>query len=101
MATLAELQTVLGDPALKDKIRAAVTVAAVAVSFEDSGTANHTNRLKWAKAALNDPNGTADKVTRYVVAANAAQTLATIQGLSDTDIQNHTNASINIFADGS
>ena len=69
MATLTELQSLLGDPALKDKVKAAVVKTAVSVAFEAPETANHAGRLAWAKGALDDPNGTAEKVTRYVVAA--------------------------------
>ena len=100
MATLAELNTLINDGTLNEKVRGAVIKAAVAVKFEATDTPNHANRLKWAKAALNDPIGTATRTARYVVAANAAETLATIAALSDTLIQDHTNASVDIFADG-
>lgn len=97
MATLAELQTVLNEPALRDKIRSAVVKTAVAIKNESDATPNHAERVAWAKAALQDPNGMAERVTRYVVAANAALELAAITGLSDTDIQAHTDASVAIF----
>ena len=101
MATLTEINTLINEPAITEKVKSAVIIAAKDVAFEDEGTANHTNRLKWAKSALSDPNGMATRVTRYVIAANNTLTLAEITALSDTDIKNNCNACINIFADGS
>lgn len=101
MATLAELQTVMGDPILKDKCRAAAIKTAVSVVFESDQTPNHANRLKWAKQSLSDPVGMAEKVVRYVVAARASDTLAQISALDDATIQANVDASLAVFADGS
>jgi hypothetical protein len=98
MATLSELQTMLNDPGLRDKVRAAVVVTAKNVNFESDATPNHAARLVWAKQALSDPNGTAEKVVRYVVAANNTLTLNEITGLSDSAIQSHVDAAVNVFA---
>lgn len=98
MATLSEIQTVLNDPILRDKVRAAVVKTSISINFESAATENHAARLAWAKSALADPNGTAERVVRYVVGANASLTLAEIQGLSDSVIQSHTDASVNIFS---
>src|SRR5688572_25773817 len=43
MATLSELNTVMNEPTLNEKIRGAVLMAALAVQYEDAGTANHAN----------------------------------------------------------
>lgn len=101
MATLSELNGLLNDPILSEKVGGACIKAAVDVKNEDAGTANHANRLKWAKKIFSDTQGERVKVMRYVIAANAGLTLAQINALSDTDIQNHVNASIDVFADGS
>lgn len=101
MATLSELQTLLNDPILRDKVRAAVVIAAKNVSFESAATENHANRLKWAKSALSDPNGWAEKFTRFIVGVKSSETLSAIQGLSDTDINDNVSLGINTFADGS
>lgn len=98
MATLTELQTLLNDPVLRDKVRAAVVVTAKNVNFESDQTEHHAERLAWAKGVFADPNGAAEKVVRYVVGANAAETLAAIQGLSDATIQSHCDAAVNLFA---
>lgn len=101
MATLSELNGLLNDPVLSEKVGGACIKAAVDVKNEADTTANHANRLKWAKKIFSDTVGERVKVMRYVVAANAALALAAIQALSDTDIQSHVNASIDCFADGS
>lgn len=98
MATLTELQTLLNDPALRDKVRAAVVKTAVAVNYESDQTEHHAERLAWAKGVFDDPNGAAERVVRYVVGANAAETLAAIQSLSDAAIQSHCDASVNLFS---
>lgn len=75
-------------------------VAAEAVRTEDPGTANHANRLKWAKRVLNDHVDAGADMLKAVVAANASATLAQITGASDATIQAAVNAAIDIFADG-
>lgn len=102
MATLAELSTLIneGGP-FADKVKAAILKTSIAVAFEDPGTTNHANRLALAKSFLSDPNGNYQKVMRYVIAANAAETLVDILALSDATIQSHCDASLAILADGS
>lgn len=102
MATLAEINSIINEGgAFADKVKAQCIKTALAVAFEDPQTANHANRLKWAKSALEDPNGVYQSVMRYVIAANASETLAAITGLSDSSIQDHVNASLAVLADGS
>jgi hypothetical protein len=100
MATLAELWTLLEDPSLKEKVSAACLVAAEAVRVEDTGTANHANRLLWAKQVLVDPVKAGDDMLKAVLAANASAALASITGATDLTIQTAVNAAINVFADG-
>jgi hypothetical protein len=101
MATYTELRTLFNDPNLKDKVSVACTIAAIAINAEDSGTANHSNRVKWAKKVLMDPDGNADDMLRALIAQNASQTLATITGATDATILGAVNAAVNLFADGS
>lgn len=100
MASLAEINTLLNDAPLSEKVGAACLLAAKDVKNEADDTPNHNNRLKWANRVFSDPVGQRTKVMRYVVAANSNLSLASIQQLSDSDIQAHTNAAINLFADG-
>lgn len=100
MATLAELWTLLDNPALKEKVSAACLIAAEAIRVEDPGTANHANRLAWAKATYLDPVGAGRDVLKAVLAQNASATLAQITGASDSTIQTAVNNAVNTFADG-
>lgn len=100
MATLAELATLLNDPALTSKTKAACLVAAQAIQAEDVNTANHANRLKWAKQTFIDPDGAGQRLLRAVLAANASATLAQINAAADSSIQSAVNAAVNTFADG-
>lgn len=100
MATLAEIWTLLEDPTLKEKVSAACLIAAEAIRVEDSGTANHANRVKWAKAVLKDPVSAGDDMLKAVLAANNSATLGQITGASDATIQSAVSAAVNIFADG-
>jgi hypothetical protein len=103
MATLLELSTLIagGDTDFENKLKAAIVKTAVSVAFESDQTANHANRLKWSVKAVSDVNGQMPKVRNYVVAANAAETLAAILALSDATLQSHVDASLAILADGS
>lgn len=100
MATLAEIWTLLEHPQLKEKVSAACLIAAEAIRIEDGQTANHANRLKWAKSVLEDPVGAGADMLRAVLAANNTAPLASITGASDATIQSAVNAAVNIFADG-
>jgi hypothetical protein len=100
MATLYEIWTLLEDPALRQKVSAACLIAAEAIRTESDQTANHANRLKWAKATLQSPVQAGQQMLRAVLAANVSATLAQITGASDATIQTAVNNAVNIFADG-
>lgn len=100
MATLSEIWTLLEDPSLKEKVASACLLAVETIRTEDAGTANHANRLKWAKAVLKNPVQAGDDMLKAVLAANGSASLATIQGASDSTIIGAVDAAINIFADG-
>lgn len=101
MATYSDLKTLESDSVLQTKVEVALWVAAEAIQNEDPATANHANRLKWAKQVLRDPAGSKDDFLRYLLAANDDQSLATIQAASDATVQTHVNNAVNVFADGS
>lgn len=100
MATLAEIAGLLNDPALTAKCKSACLVAANAIVGESDQTANHANRLRWAKKVFGDPDGQGQLMLRAVLGANASATLAQIQAATDTAIQNAVNAAVNTVADG-
>lgn len=100
MATYTELATLESDPDLQKKVEVALWVAVAAIVAEDSETPNHSNRLKHAKQILGDSDGYKQRYLKYLLAANEDQSLATITGASDAQIQAKVNDAINIFADG-
>lgn len=101
MATYTEIAGILNDPILADKVKAACLVAAKTIQDEGTGTTNHANRLKWAKAVYLDPATWGVRVLRAVLAANASATLAQINAATDSSIQTAVNAAVDVFADGS
>lgn len=101
MATYAELLQASENSTLMGKIRVAVIIAAEAVRVENTGTANHANRLKWAKRAYENPDAEAQRMMRAVLAQNASATLGQITGASDATVQTAVNAAVDVFADGS
>ena len=100
MATLTELYGLINDPTLTQKTEAACLVAAGVIMAESSGTANHANRLKWAKSVSQDPVTQGTRMLRLLLATNSAATLAQITGASDSTIQTAVNGAIDVLADG-
>lgn len=101
MATLTELSGLLNDGPLTDKCKSAALVAAQVVIVESAGTANHANRLKWAKRVFADPVSQGTLMLRAVLAANSTATLAQINAASDATIQSAVTAAVDVVADGS
>jgi guanyl-specific ribonuclease Sa len=101
MATYAELLTIAtsssGD-ALRTRVKVATIVAADVVRLEAPATANHANRMTWAKQAIADPNREADKLLWAILAQNRSATAAQITAADDTAVQNAANAAIDLIA---
>ena len=100
MATYDELLTANANTALLNKVRVAVVVAATAVMTESDQTANHANRLKWAKDVFADPGEAGKRMMWPVLAQNKAATLAAITGATDATVQTAVDAAVNVFAQG-
>lgn len=98
MATYAELITASTNAALKDKIRVAVVVAAETVRTENGATANHANRLLWAKRVFNRPLDAAEDMLWAVLAQNKNATFANIIGATDAQVQTNVDAAVDVFA---
>ena len=101
MATYSELEDLFGDPTLTAKCRVALIIAAQTVFDEDPATANHANRVIWARAVLSDTEPRVNAAVRAILAANASASVAQIQGATDTSVQANIDAIIDLFADGS
>ncbi len=100
MATLTELSSLINDGPLTDKTKSACLVASQAIILESTGTANHVNRLKWAKKVFQDPVSQGTLMLRAVLAANSTATLAQINSAADATIQTAVNNAVDVVADG-
>lgn len=78
----------------------ACLIAAQAVQVEADATANHANRVKWAKRVFADPSAAGQQMLRAVLAANNTATLAQINAAADATIQAAVNSSVDTLADG-
>lgn len=85
MPTLSELQDLAhGDDIDRGRIERAITIKALAVTKE--ATPN-SDRLQWAEGALAMPGAAVQLMLNYVLAENAAVTVAQIIAVGDSSIQ--------------
>jgi hypothetical protein len=85
---------------LPKRVCAACWTAAVNILNEDAGTANHANRVLWAKAALQEAvSGTMVKRITVDCAQNASIAAAG-EAATDNDIQFIVNSRAGVYADG-
>ena len=97
MATYTELHELGSDQTLIDRVETAVIIAAHGIV--GGSASNQAQRNKWAKTALESPRGTAKHMLPGVLAANKELSVATIQGATDSAIQNNVDALVDLFAD--
>ncbi len=100
MATYAELFDLKSNSALLNRITTAAAIAADAIRLEDGGTANHANRLIWAKQAFVDPESTAKQMIWGLLAINKAATASNIQNATDAAILTNVQALVDVYATG-
>lgn len=100
MATYEELEDLFNAPRLKAQTRVAVIVAAADINSEDPATANHANRLMWAKSAFANTEHVAEDVRKAVLAANKNATVAQINSATDAQVQANVDGVVDLFADG-
>lgn len=98
MATYAEMQSLRDYEPLRDRVRIACLVAADTIVQEAGSTANHANRMLWAKSVYQNPVGTANDMYWAVVIRNKGSTLTQIQTASDAAVQTAVDAMVNTFA---
>ena len=101
MATYVELRALFSEDSLRNKIEVACIVAAEIIRVEDPGTANHINRLVWAKHAFDDPRSAAEKMLMALLAANKDLSVAAITSATDAAVQTKVDNAVDVFADGS
>lgn len=100
MATYTELYEIANNNTLLDKFTAAVAIQAEVIRNESDQTANHANRLLWAKDAFSNPRAMAEKMTWPILAQNANATKAQILAATDGAILTAVANAINVFATG-
>jgi hypothetical protein len=100
MATYDELLLASENGPLGNRIRVACVIAAEAIRTEAGATANHANRLIWAKAVFANPQHESARMLWAVLAQNKTFTLAQITGATDTAIQTAVNTAVDVFATG-
>jgi hypothetical protein len=98
MANYAELLLASENDTLRNKVRVACIIAAEAIRTEDAGTANHANRVAWAKTVFANPNSEAERMLWAVLAQNKNAALAEITGATDASVQTAVNAAVDVFA---
>lgn len=99
MATYAELLNIATtSDALKQQIKVACIVACDVIRAEAEATPNHANRLAWARATLQNPDGAAAKMVLAVLAQNRAATVAQITNADDATVQTAVNAAVDLLA---
>jgi hypothetical protein len=98
MATYSELDELGRSPPLRDKVRAAIAVAANTIRQESSANPNHAERLAWAKAAVANLDGELNRFMPLVLAANKDLSKAQIAGAADSGIQTQVDGVVNFFA---
>jgi hypothetical protein len=89
MATYKELRSLFGAGELRDKVEVAVCIKAAAVLAEPTPG---VGRLAWVETALTSTAAEAEKILKYLLAANAAITLSAIQAATDAAIQTKVDA---------
>lgn len=98
MATYLDLNALQADPILLSKIEAALWVTLNTIAGEATSTANHSARVGYAIEALKDTPGTARKLLKLALAANAAATTVQIQAATDAALQTIVSNCFNMLA---
>lgn len=93
MATLQELHDLFGDQVLTIKVKSALLVACYNLV---TGTPTAQDRAYAAKV-FRDPQPEAERVLKYVLAANADQLPADILAATDLAVQNQVNQAVPIM----
>jgi len=100
MATYAELYGLFSNASLANRAEVACVVAAEAIRNENPATANHANRLLWAKRVFQGPAGVRNEMLMALLAGNAGLTVDVLTTVTDANLQTAVNNAVNVFADG-
>jgi hypothetical protein len=91
MATYSELRDLFNDAALLNRTDVAVMIEAQIIIDLPTPTQQDQN---WAAHVLNDPRAEAEKALKYMLAVDNALDIATIQAVTDAQLQVRVNGSV-------
>ena len=91
--TYAQIRNLAVKTEFIDQVRVAITTAAINISSEDAGTANHANRVAYALAVLRNPGGYA-----AVMAEGAAQDVNVQAAQTDANVMSAVAGQWNAYA---
>jgi hypothetical protein len=97
MATYTEIVNAAKDETLRQRVAVACVVAANGIFSENAGTANHVERLVWAKRVYESPESEASRVLWSVLAQNKDATAQQIATVTDTSLQTAVDAAVAAF----
>lgn len=100
MADLLQIKSLFTDPALGDKIEAACVIVAEEIRIESNATANHANRIAWAKQVWANSAGVRDSMLKALLGAYHNEEVAAITGALDPVVLAAVRNAVNVFATG-
>jgi len=102
MATYNEMQLIAVDAGFQRRVEYCLKKAAIAVMAEDAGTANHAERIVYAKQVLDGIASVTEVakaiVTNATVTAGANPTVLPEFSIVDSDLEFTVNSMFNAFA---
>lgn len=101
MATYSEILDLVSNnqgEAFRRRVTVATVVAADTIRLEAAGTANHANRMVWAKLAVTNPEREAQRLIWAVLAQNRTYSAAVIAAADDATVQSAVNAAVDMIA---
>ena len=96
MAELMEIYQLYYGSNLKNRTEVAIAKAAVDIYKEDSGTANHTERLTWAKMAIQNTKAETERFIWGILADSTIQTAG--NDATDAQVISAVNAIVTVLA---
>jgi nicotinic acid phosphoribosyltransferase len=95
-----ELYGLWSNAEFRNRVAVACIVAADTIRTEPTTTANHANRMLWAKTAFMSPSDLATRMVMAVVAQNKAISAAQILAATDSTMQTAVLNAVDVFATG-
>lgn len=98
MASYIDLYKAYSNDELRNRIQVASIILAEQIRLEDPATGNHSNRLSWAKACLENPEAEAKRMLWAYLSYQSAAEITAITGAEDGEILAVVQKIVSIFA---